>query len=61
MGALSAGRDWVHDKVSTLDTGRAAIFEALSPLEPIMGGTGAMYVMAKLPDGMDDQVSNREH
>eukprot|EP00521_Asterionellopsis_glacialis_P010218 CAMPEP_0195302746 /NCGR_PEP_ID=MMETSP0707-20130614/31592_1 /TAXON_ID=33640 /ORGANISM="Asterionellopsis glacialis, Strain CCMP134" /LENGTH=413 /DNA_ID=CAMNT_0040366079 /DNA_START=284 /DNA_END=1525 /DNA_ORIENTATION=+ len=60
MGALSAGRDWVHNKVNTLDTGRAAIFEALSPLAPIMGGTGAMYVMAKLPDGMDDQEVARQ-
>mmetsp|Transcript_13002 Transcript_13002/g.18405 ORF Transcript_13002/g.18405 Transcript_13002/m.18405 type:complete len:466 (-) Transcript_13002:4-1401(-) len=60
MGALSAGRDWVHDKVSTLDTGRSAILEALSPLKPIMGGTGAMYVMAKLPDGMDDQEVSRQ-
>ena len=31
--------------------------EALSPLETVMGGTGAMYVMGKLPDGVDDQVS----
>ena len=56
IGALDAGREWVNEKVSTLDIGRKVILEALSPLETIMGGTGAMYVMAKLPEGMDDQV-----
>jgi aspartate/methionine/tyrosine aminotransferase len=49
-GALEAGPAWVREKVATLDTGRQAILEALSPL-PIMGGSGAMYVMAKLPAG----------
>jgi aspartate/methionine/tyrosine aminotransferase len=49
-GALSAGSAWVREKVATLDVGRQAILEALSPL-PIMGGSGAMYVMAKLPSG----------
>jgi len=56
LGALKAGRSWVLDQVSTLDTGREAILEALSPMEITFGGTGAMYVMGKLPDGMDDQV-----
>jgi len=32
--------------------------KALSPLDTIMGSTGAMYVMGKLPDGVDDQVSD---
>ena len=56
LGALSAGRSWVHEKVKTLDAGREAIIDALSPLEMTIGGTGAMYVMAKLPDGIDDMV-----
>uniref|UniRef100_A0A7S4HNF3 Aminotransferase class I/classII large domain-containing protein n=1 Tax=Odontella aurita TaxID=265563 RepID=A0A7S4HNF3_9STRA len=55
LGALSAGRDWVAEQVKTLDGGREAIMEALRPLGTIMGGTGAMYVMAKLPDGLDDR------
>lgn len=59
LGALQAGRSWVVDQVSTLDTGRQAIIQALEPLQKIMGGSGAMYVMAKLPDGMDDQVRTR--
>lgn len=56
MGALEAGRSWVNDKVATLDAGRSAILGALDPLEVIMGKTGAMYVMGKLCEGMDDQV-----
>jgi len=55
LGALDAGRDWVRDKVATLDVGREAILKALEPLEKVMGGTGAMYVMGKLKDGTDDQ------
>ena len=50
LGALEAGRDWVLDQVSTLDVGRKAILQALEPLEQIMGGTGAMYVMGQLPE-----------
>lgn len=55
LGALSSGRSWVTEQVATLGEGREAILHALRPLEAIMGGTGAMYVMGKLPDGMDDQ------
>lgn len=56
LGALSAGRQWVIDKVETLASGREAILEALSPLDQIMGGSGAMYLMAKLPtQNNDDQ------
>jgi len=50
LGALRAGRSWVHEKVATLSTGRNAIMQAMEPvLNPIMGGLGAMYVMGKLP------------
>lgn len=56
LGALSAGRQWVLDKVRTLDGSRELILDAMSSLECCMGGTGAMYIMGKLPDGMDDLV-----
>ena len=49
LGALTAGRQWVIEKVRTLDASRDAILKALAPLETIIGGNGAMYVMAKLP------------
>ena len=54
VGALHAGRSWVINKVNTLTTGRDAILEALSPLKQVMGGSGAMYVMGKLPDHNND-------
>lgn len=57
LGALEAGREWVNKQVQTLDVGRDAILEAMSPLEEIIGGTGAMYVMGKLPNSTNDKVS----
>jgi aromatic aminotransferase len=54
LGALDAGREWVQAKVETLEKGKAAILQALAPLEQIMGGSGAMYVMGKLHAGIDD-------
>ena len=58
LGAMRAGRSWVLEQVKTLDVGRAAILGAMSSLEDVVGGDGAMYVMGKLPDGVDDQVSD---
>ncbi|KAL7549477.1 hypothetical protein ACHAWF_012755 [Thalassiosira exigua] len=55
LGALEAGREWVYDRVRTLEEGRKAILDAMGGLEEIVGGDGAMYVMGKLPDGADDQ------
>lgn len=56
LGALSNDnhRDWVKGMVSTLLPGRDAILAALEPLDKIVGGDGAMYVMGKLPSGLDD-------
>ncbi|EED86265.1 aspartate aminotransferase, partial [Thalassiosira pseudonana CCMP1335] len=56
LGALQAGRQWVYDQVDTLEIGREAILEAMSTLEETIGGDGAMYLMGKLPEGVDDQV-----
>jgi len=55
LGALEAGRDWVLEQVRSLEVGRKVILEAMEPLEEIIGGNGAMYVMGKLPNGVDDQ------
>lgn len=55
LGALRAGRAWVDDQVRTLEDGRAAVLEALATLDERIGGDGAMYVMGKLPDGVDDR------
>jgi aspartate/methionine/tyrosine aminotransferase len=56
LGALEAGRSWVHEQVATLDVGRELILDAMRcSMETIIGGDGAMYVMGKLPDGTDDK------
>ena len=56
LGALQAGREWVYEQVKTLDVGRAAIRNAMSSLEDLIGGNGAMYIMGKLPTGVNDRV-----
>ena len=56
LGALRAGRSWVYEQVKTLEVGRRVILEAIDPLDEIIGGNGAMYVMGKLPEGICDQV-----
>ena len=56
LGALKAGRSWVDEQVATLHIGRELILDAMSSMD-IIGGDGAMYVMGKLPDGIDDKVS----
>ena len=50
------GKLWVQEQFQTLQTGRRAICQALETTlgGPIMGGTGAMYVMAKLPSSTPD-------
>ena len=55
LGALRSGRQWVLDRVKTLAIGREAILAAMADLPQIMGGSGAMYLMGKLPEGTDDQ------
>lgn len=54
LGALTEGRPWVEKKVKSLDEGREAIIDALTPLEKTIGGSGAMYCMAKLPPDVCD-------
>jgi aspartate/methionine/tyrosine aminotransferase len=45
-----AGPAWVTERFATLNSSRTAIVAALSECSKvIMGGNGAMYVMAKLP------------
>ena len=59
LGAMEAGKGFVIDQIETLKVGKEAILNALQPLQ-IMGGTGAMYVMAKLPDDkQDDEAFSR--
>lgn len=58
LGALQAGKSWVLEQYETLTSGREAIFDALKGCVQIIGGQGAMYVMAQLPMRMDDPVTD---
>lgn len=55
-GSPGKGKLWVEEKFQTLQTGRRAICEALESTlgGTLMGGTGAMYVMAKIPSSIPD-------
>lgn len=46
----SSSKDWVYKKYATLTASRQYIREALAVLPQILGGTGSMYMMGKLPD-----------
>ena len=56
LGAMQAGKKWVLQQYETLSTGRQAILQALQGCPRIIGGQGAMYVMALLPNhsGQDE-------
>eukprot|EP00934_Nitzschia_sp_Nitz4_P007302 Nitzschia sp. Nitz4//scaffold41_size133979//110618//111859//NITZ4_003368-RA/size133979-processed-gene-0.226-mRNA-1//1//CDS//3329551533//7292//frame0 len=57
LGALQqTDSEWVRNRYHTLDSGREAILSALEPLPRTMGGTGAMYLMGKLPPMSNGQV-----
>lgn len=50
LGSLQGGGpEWVREKYATLAPSRDLIRNALQPMT-LMGGTGAMYVMARLPN-----------
>lgn len=55
LGALQVGKDWVRIQYDTLAQSRQFILNALQPME-IMGGSGAMYVMARLPPNNDTNL-----
>jgi len=59
MGALAAGRGWVHDKVAALATNKMHVQAAVATLgeENVLGGTGAIYMMARLPAHCDNDVA----
>mgnify|MGYP005852858797 CR=1 FL=1 len=56
------GKEWVLNNFQTLQAGRQAICQALQSMSdtPLMGGTGAMYVMAKLPESIPNDKAFAE-
>jgi aromatic aminotransferase len=50
VGALRAGKEWVHRHYETLEHSRHLLLDALRTTLPhTMGGSGAMYLMGQLP------------
>eukprot|EP00548_Thalassiothrix_antarctica_P009053 CAMPEP_0194156840 /NCGR_PEP_ID=MMETSP0152-20130528/69750_1 /TAXON_ID=1049557 /ORGANISM="Thalassiothrix antarctica, Strain L6-D1" /LENGTH=413 /DNA_ID=CAMNT_0038864811 /DNA_START=127 /DNA_END=1365 /DNA_ORIENTATION=+ len=55
LGSPGKGKVWVQKQFQTLETGRRAIYRALQVMNtPMMGGSGSMYIMAKLPESASD-------
>eukprot|EP00941_MAST-03F_sp_MAST-3F-sp1_P002386 g2386.t1 len=59
VATVSAGRNWVRQKVQDLTANRDALLEALEPLgsENIFGGDGAIYLLVKLPNEREISTS----
>jgi len=59
LAAMSAGRDWVRERVRGLKENRRLVIQALTDtLGPgsVAGGSGAIYLMAKLPVGFENDT-----
>jgi katanin p60 ATPase-containing subunit A1 len=58
LGAVAAGRGWVSSRVAALAEQKALVREALIPLGlgAVRGGSGAIYLMARLPVADDVAV-----
>lgn len=54
--SLQNGQEWIKEKVQTLVKNREILKKALTPLgeSSVMGGEGAIYLWAKLPDKFHD-------
>jgi aspartate/methionine/tyrosine aminotransferase len=59
LASLAVGPDWVRQKVAKLGENRAMILDALAPLgeDAVKGGEGAIYLWARLPKSMRDDVA----
>ena len=54
--AMEAGKEWIQERVKTLERNREILREALSPMgkDAVMGGEGAIYLWARLPEKFSD-------
>jgi len=59
LGALAAGRGWVSQRVAGLAEQKALVLAALAPLGDgaVQGGSGAIYLVARLPPHAADDVA----
>eukprot|EP01024_Parvocaulis_polyphysoides_P035470 TRINITY_DN31422_c0_g3_i1.p3 TRINITY_DN31422_c0_g3~~TRINITY_DN31422_c0_g3_i1.p3 ORF type:complete len:205 (-),score=29.71 TRINITY_DN31422_c0_g3_i1:232-846(-) len=57
LEAVNAGRQWVTDKIHTLENNRTAIVDALNVTGGLIPSEGAIYLWCKLPDNCaDDEI-----
>ncbi|CAE7652844.1 ISS1 [Symbiodinium pilosum] len=59
LAALGAGREWVQERVRGLKENKRLVIQALTEtLGPgsVAGGSGAIYLMAKLPKGFENDT-----
>lgn len=59
LASLAVGPAWVQQKVQKLGENRALVLDALAPLgeDAVKGGEGAIYLWARLPKGVSDDVA----
>lgn len=57
--SMEVGREWVHERVEGLSKNIDIVKDALSPLgeKAVKGGEGAIYLWAKLPNTITDDVA----
>lgn len=60
LAAMEPGRGWVEERVNGLHEQKALVLDALEaalPATSIRGGSGAIYLFCKLPDGVEDDLA----
>ena len=59
LGALRPGRGWVEANVAGLAEQKRLVLDALAPLGAgaVRGGSGAIYLFCRLPEGCEDDVA----
>ena len=60
LAAMEPGRAWVQDRVQGLHEQKALVLDALHsvlPKESVRGGSGAIYLFCKLPEGVSDDLA----
>lgn len=60
LAAMGPGREWVAERVSGLAEQKRLVLEALHATLPdgaVQGGSGAIYLFCKLPDGVSDDLA----
>jgi len=60
LAAMGPGREWVQERVESLAEQKALVLEALLsvlPKESVRGGSGAIYLFCKLPEGVSDDLA----